>query len=1206
MENNENNPTKTEVNKSEKNENQELPQKTMPEKEAETIETKKDNKKRKIRQEKVERIIKKWLELQKTIKEEITLEEVIIKQQNDDFDNLKNLFTQYYETKIQSRKQFESIKQLEKNMTLDNKEYIIEKNNENYLSKILEPIQNLLFLFRNNYDYITTLVSLIEETDEDKKEKINSLVELFCNQFYDNILIPNPEQEELLILIYKLLEEEITPMNSASIDEFLSDASFIGKFISSYMNKRELKVFLTMLLNPLILSIENSGLECMDLSIININNEIIKNKITYKDNLNITLDSLLEKIPKTTIHFKQKYVLESEQEEEENADRAGMKENDIPLPRESVAFSNMNRDNNKINIDKRKESYDVPEQVVILNKEYKIDLTLDKIYEKIINEKRQEIKDFYLYQLEQIGEDRELFTNSGLKIILEDSYFKNNKTQILVKYIDNFIFIKQNIDYLIQTLIDKISTIPYTVRCVCKVISILMNKKFPLLPKFLRNSFVGKFIFDKCIFPVLSFENKNVQDSRIFSSNTRKCLNVIISVLSNANRCCLYTTTTDTEKTIFNYYLLELTPILNAFYEKVIDIQLPKALEDLVSQAKLKIEQNIDNKIFDFNTKNDKRKTEHANKETEEIKKIKESVLENNNKTLYNYFDENNGEILHLESICFSISDISFILELIDRKKEIFEGLPEYNNFLKYYNELSSNKNTISKMEKSDSKIKEFFILFKDEKNERLENLLRSNKNNISTFIASNQDSDIICKRFKFCIKTILKGLNLLNNKDYSYLNKAISTNKFFTAIKLTLNDISEYSEEHEKIPLKWYGQYINNNKKDLTEDYKKDDYEKLYKEIFEEETKILNDLKGFSSTIITRDGMNLRCAEKLLDKAKYDLEDIEEANKFVKIEKFIDTEKIEVCIRLKDEKDLNTEKEKGVSEKEKLPYIIVTDAKDCIHQKNIQDENDKKNKPSSHALYIKDFILKFSDNPWNLDKNNKNKIPKNFVQEDIISGKRQYGIHKTMKMYMDIVKKKIKAPEINTELFNEKVNANEIAEKIEDHILRQIYNDVFPVSHIEDDKFYQRTKCLEWVTPEQLDIKKVYVNQLGFAISCIRKIDEAKSVSDKLSLIINAHTSINNTIKFSSGKDEDSGQDEMTPIFQYIILRAHPKRMTSNINYMKCFLGGNLTDSRGFLLSQIELATSYINNINYEQLKISKEEFDKQFLASKIKYNFQ
>ena len=89
-------------------------------------------------------------------------------------------------------------------------------------------------------------------------------------------------------------------------------------------------------------------------------------------------------------------------------------------------------------------------------------------------------------------------------------------------------------------------------------------------------------------------------DSRIFSSNTKKCLNVIISVLSNANRCCLYPTTIDTEKTIFNYYLIEIIPILNKFYEKDIDIELPKALEDLVSQVKLKIEQNIDNKIFDI------------------------------------------------------------------------------------------------------------------------------------------------------------------------------------------------------------------------------------------------------------------------------------------------------------------------------------------------------------------------------------------------------------------------------------------------------------------------------------------------------------------------------------------------------------------------------------------------------------------------------
>ena len=672
------------------------------------IEIKKMNIKRKNRQEKVEKIIQKWLKLQKTIKEEITLEEVIIKQQNDDFDYLKDLFTQYYETKIQSRKQFEIIRKLEKNMRMDTKEYKIEKDIELILLDVCEPIKNLLFIIRNNYDYITKLVSLIDETDE--IEKVDSLVELFCNQFYDNILIPNPEQEELLILIYKLLEEEITPMNSASIDEFLNDSSFIGKFISSYMNKRELKVFLTMLLNPLILKIENSGIECMDMSLNNINNDINKKRDNNIDTNDIRLETLLEKIPKTTIHFKKHSVLENEQEEEENADRTGInsEETDYAQNREgSFSFNN-----------NRKKSSDLYSEAVEYNPEYQNDLNIDKIYEKIMNEEKEEIKDFYLYQLEQVGNDPDLFTNTGLKLVLEDSYFKKNKSAILIKYIDNFLFIKEKIDYIIQTLIDKISTIPYTVRCICKVISLLMHNKFPLLPKYLRNSFLGKFIFDKCIFPVLSFENKNIIDSRIFSSNTKKCLSVIISVLSNANRCCLYPTTTDTEKTIFNYYLIEIIPILNQFYEKLIDIELPKALEDLVSQVKLKIEKNIDNKIFNFRRKYEKQKSQG-----EEVKNKKE-ITKKENEILFDYFKENNDEIMHLESICFSLSDVLFILDLIKRKPKIFEGLPQNDFFDKTCDRITFDDYKLKDLVKKSTNIKQFFIIFKDEKNSQLEKLL--------------------------------------------------------------------------------------------------------------------------------------------------------------------------------------------------------------------------------------------------------------------------------------------------------------------------------------------------------------------------------------------------------------------------------------------------------------------------------------------------
>ena len=1112
-----------------------------------------------IKQQKAEKIVQKWLKLQKTIKEEITLEEVITKQQTDDFNYLKELFFKYYETKIKIRKEFEIIRSLDKNIKNFTSEYYLEKNIESELCDTVGTIKNLLFLIRNNYDYITKIVSLIEETDE--QEKVDSLVELFCNQFYDNILIPNPEQEELLILMYKLLEEEITPMNSASVDEFLSDNTFLGKFISSYINKRELKVFLKMLLNPLILSIENSGLECMDMSLQNINREVNKRKDERISDKNF--DAWLREIPKTNINFKKYYMPGNEE----------INEDDV----------------------KEEKKDDTKQEKIVYNSDYKEELTLDKIYNKITNEKNNDIKEIYLYQLEQIGNDPDIFTNAGIKLVINDTYFQNNRQLILKKYFENFLFIKDKIDYLIQALIDRISTIPYTVRCICKVISLLMQKKFPSLPTFLRNSFIGKFIFDKCIFPVLSLENKNVMDSRIFSQNTKRCLNVIISVLSNANRCSLYPTTTDTEKTVFNYYLFEIIPLINKFYEKVIDIELPKTLEELIAKVKLKIEQNIDNKIFHFRRKNIKRRIDPTKKEIE-IKKEPEKLEE---EIKYNYFKNNDDEIMHLESICFSAQDILFILSLIQKKPKLFEGLPDYKFFSKTIERIKAEDERLQNIVRKNGINKQFFIVFQEEKNLKLENLIRNNSSNVSTFSSINQDSDIICKRIKFCIKTILKDLNLLNNKDYSYLNRAISTNKFFGAIKKTLNNITYSSGETDKIPLKWYGQYLYNNKKGLSQIYQNDDYEKLYIELLEEEENILKELKSFSSTIITRDGMNLRCAENLLDKVKYDLGDIEEAKKFVKIEKFIDTEKIEVCMRFKEEKD-----DKNSSEK--LPMVIITDISECNHQKNATDDNDKKNKSLAHTLFIKDFINKFTDNSQNMDKNSLNYKLKIFSTEDIINSERKNGIFKTMKMYMNLVKKRIKEPIINEGLFNDLPNIGEIAEKIEDHILRQIYKDVFPPEQKEDVIFYQRTKCLNWVTPEQLDIKTIYINQLGFAIDSIKQIDEARSVLDKLDLIASAHTSVNNTIKFSSGKDDDSGQDEMTPILQYIILKAHPKRMHSNINYIKCFLGdSNLTDSKGFLLSQIESAASYINNLNYEILKIPKEEFETQYENYKKKYNF-
>ena len=208
----------------------------------------------------------------------------------------------------------------------------------------------------------------------------------------------------------------------------------------------------------------------------------------------------------------------------------------------------------------------------------------------------------------------------------------------------------------------------------------------------------------------------------------------------------------------------------------------------------------------------------------------------------------------------------------------------------------------------------------------------------------------------------------------------------------------------------------------------------------------------------------------------------------------------------------------------------------------------------------------------------------------------------------MNIVKKKLRNPIDNYGLFNNtsEEELNEILKKIEDHILKRIYKFVYPRKPLEIDRvFYNKTISLEWVKPEQLKIKKEYVNQLGFAELCIKKMDEAISVSDKLECISNALDTVNCTIEFSKGANNKISKNELSTIFQYILIKAQPKRIFSNITYIKCFLDTDeLKGKKEELFSLIENAAFSILRVNGEQLGVSNEEFAKNLEEAKKKNN--
>ena len=1146
------------------------------------------------KQKNVERIIKKWLNLQKTIKEEITLEDVIIKQQENDKLNLQDFFRKFYNIRVKTRRNLEDIKKLKLEKERNLPSYEIEKDLENNLRDACEPIKNLLFILRNNYDYLTRLISLINQEDYYKnQDKINSLVELFNNQFYENILLPNPEQQELLILIYKLLEEDIIPMAGVSPDDFLNNNSFSGIFLSSYSQRQEIIGYISNILDPIILSIDNEDLTDYDLSVSSIRNNLErpeKEKRTLITNTksleikelkldfehpNFIRHTLLDQIPKTNIKFKNNFELEAEKEKEDEIKLISKDDDNL-----------YDSDNNLIYVQKPRRTFVQKSSLLFgkeseYNNEYKNDLTREKLLDKINKENDPELRNFYLKQLEQINCYPNKYTNEGIIKIIEKEDKKQAISQI---YKTNFLNIRALIENLLQTFVDKIITFPYPLRCLCKIIHLLISKKYPFLSKYEVNAYIGKFLFGKCIFPVLSLENKNFINLRIFSSKTKICLDNIISVISKANNSSLFDTYSDPEKTIFNQFIIEIIPILNKFYEKLMDIQLPKVIEDLLDKTNKKMEQTFNKKIFNFRHK----------------KKITQTIVMETPKgpdtsimppPLFQYFEENPDEILHLQSICFSVRDIKFMIELIGRNIQIFSDLPKYNFFTKTYKRIQNEDDILTKLiedeEKSNKKF--FYVIFKGDINKQLGKLLLQKKKDRSTFESSEQDLDLICKRVKFCIKTILKGLNLLNNKDFAYLNFAQSTDKFFSALKYTLEELGEYSELSSNIPLKWYSQYIFNYKKELGSEYQNDDFSKLYEEIYKEEANILNELKSLSSTVITRDGMNLRCAEKIMERSEYELRRIEEAKKYVQVEKFVKTKKVEVCIM----PNPNFNAKESSSEND-IP-VFIKDIKSCPHV------NQSEINPY-HITYILDFIKKFSDN-----KEIPNDIRlRKYVIEDAKKGDRENKSYEIIGKYMDCVRKQIKDPE-NKMLFGEikEKETKEFLEKIENYIVRHIYKYCYPQKKSDKDlKFLEITKELDWIKPEHLEIKKLYVNQLKFAEKYIKQIDKEKSVFDKLECIHNAYVTMNNTVKFISGKNEDAGQDELTPLFQYILIKSQPEKIYTNIFYIKSILSeADLIGPKGFYVSQMESASDFISQIDHTTLKIDKEEFDKNKEESRKKY---
>ena len=881
-----------------------------------------------ISENKEDKIIEKWKTLQEIILEEKSLMDVLFNYKNDDYSQIKNLIIDYSETKLK-------IRQINSKNKRKNKEkiYQIDPKINQLNSYLNKNIQRFLFFLRENLDYVLKIVLSINENDDNYEFNVESLVELICNQFYDNMPEKN-RYKQLMIIIYILLEKEICTMDYAMIDSFLNSNYFLEKFLESFCKKEEFTKYLSKLLNPLL-----SGLE---------------KEIDEKDFLNnLSLFEIKDYIN----------------------DKNNKKAND-----------NKNKIDNK-------------ELTDIIWKNFEAfvdDLTQTKLYNLIKNENSKENKDIYrifyeksFYNINNFNGEQNIFSsNNKLIEVLNNDCFNDNIELIINKYKENYLFIHQKIDFFLLSLIDHIELIPNNIRYICKIIFILISKKFPNLPKYIRNSFIGKFFFNKYVFPSLIFENKLVFKNKIISLEVKKCIGEIISILSHANKCMLYNNNDDIEKATYNNYIIQIIPILDKFYSNLIDIKFPKYINNFI---KLKLEKlETESKI----KKNSRRK---KNVEVE-------NIMNNNNNSIYKienlanmklikgrkkYKNKNRSiedSLWKLEFILFSINDLVYIISLINKNQNIFIDLPKHDIFYNMFQSFMSKKNELDSMIKENDTQKFYIIyniplihLFEKIKNKRAENLLIFSENTNK----DTNDKNLILNNVKFSIKMLLQELEIINKRRYNFLNLASSNEKFFkylyySSLEIDQNYIMKKYEK-KKLPICWYGKHLINNIKSIGKEYIENDYKKLYDLLYEDEISNLNELKKCWDLILTRNDEKLKLAEKFIDKKKLNLEHIQNSIIFDKIEKIIYSSKLEVYVRV----DVS-------NHSENRPPIIIEDV----------SQNNKKNEFDTLVSTIEEFINIFSENSIICDPNLKIK-PNNLLILDIMDGKIENQIYVSILNYI-------------------------------------------------------------------------------------------------------------------------------------------------------------------------------------------------------------
>ena len=164
-----------------------------------------------------------------------------------------------------------------------------------------------------------------------------------------------------------------------------------------------------------------------------------------------------------------------------------------------------------------------------------------------------------------------------MKNLFTKIYKSSNPQIVFLLYQNYFMAIIAFIEIIIQNIIKNFQSMPYSIKSICKIISLLITQKFPSIKESEKIVFISKFFFEKLIIPAI--ENPGIEafiSDFTISQKTLDNLKIISEIMHKFTLGKFYRAeNNEMEFTPFNLYFLEKIGEVFNIFENIVKVNLP-------------------------------------------------------------------------------------------------------------------------------------------------------------------------------------------------------------------------------------------------------------------------------------------------------------------------------------------------------------------------------------------------------------------------------------------------------------------------------------------------------------------------------------------------------------------------------------------------------------------------------------------------------